>query len=53
MEISPQIAETVVKKSKSTTYRHLSMLVKMGYAEVSESTNNAVCRVEVGLLIKK
>ncbi len=45
MEITPQTAEKVVGKSKSTTYRYLSMLVKTGYIEVSGSTNNAVYRV--------
>lgn len=45
MEITPQIAEIVIKKSKSTTYRYLSMLVKTGYVEVSGSTNNAVYKL--------
>lgn len=45
MEITPQIAQTIVKKSKSTTYRYLSMLVKTGYVEVSESTNNAIYKL--------
>ncbi len=44
-EITPQIAETVLKKSKSTTYRYLSMLVGTGYVEVSGNTNNAVYKV--------
>lgn len=45
MEITPQTAEIVVGKSKSTTYRYLSMLVKTGYVEVSGSTNNAVYKL--------
>lgn len=45
MEITPQIAQTIVKKSKSTTYRYLSMLVKTGYVEVSGSTNNAIYKL--------
>lgn len=45
MEITPQIAEIIVKKSKSTTYRYLSMLVKIGYVEVSGSTNNAIYKL--------
>ena len=45
MEITPQIAEIIVKKSKSTTYRYLSMLVKTGYVEVSGSTNNAIYKL--------
>ena len=44
-EITPLIAETVLKKSKSTTYRYLSMLVGTGYVEVSGKTNNAVYKV--------
>ena len=44
-EITPLIAETVLKKSKSTTYRYLSMLVGTGYVEVSGNTNNAVYKV--------
>ncbi|MCM1112548.1 MAG: transcriptional regulator [Muribaculum sp.] len=44
-EITPQIAEAVLKKSKSTTYRYLSMLVGTGYVEVSGNTNNAVYKV--------
>ena len=44
-EITPLIAETVLKKSKSTTYRYLSMLVGTGYVEVCGNTNNAVYKV--------
>ena len=44
-EITPQAAEMVIGKSKSTVYRYLSMLVKTGYVEVSGSTNNAVYKV--------
>lgn len=40
-KITPQVAEMVIKKSKSTTYRYLSMLVETGYVEVSGNTNNA------------
>ena len=32
----------VIKKSKSTTYRYLTMLVATGYVEVSGNTNNAM-----------
>ncbi len=41
-EITPQTAEMVSKKSKSTTYRYLTMLVETGYVKVSGKTNNAV-----------
>ena len=44
-KITPQIAEMVIKKSKSTTYRYLTMLVGTGYVEVSGNTNNAVYKV--------
>lgn len=44
-EITPQKAETIVKKSKSTVYRYLTMLVETGYVEVNGNTNNAVYRV--------
>ena len=44
-EITPLIAETVLKKSKSTVYRYLSMLVGTGYVEVCGNTNNAVYKV--------
>ena len=41
-EITLQAAEIVSRKTKSTVYRYLSMLAKMGYVEVSGNTNNAV-----------
>ena len=41
-KITPQVAEMVIKKSKSTTYRYLTMLVETGCVEVSGNTNNAV-----------
>ena len=41
-EITPQAAEMVIGKSKSTVYRYLSMLAKTGYVEVIGNTNNAV-----------
>lgn len=44
-KITPQVAEMVIKKSKSTTYRYLTMLVETGYVEVSGNTNNAVYKV--------
>lgn len=44
-EITPQAAESIIKKSKSTTYRYLSMLVETGYVEVSGNTNNAVYKL--------
>lgn len=44
-EITPQAAQTVIKKSKSTTYRYLSMLVETGYVEVNGNTNNAVYKL--------
>ena len=44
-EITPQKAQTIVKKSKSTVYRYLSMLVETGFVEVDGNTNNAVYRV--------
>ena len=44
-EITPQTAEMMIGKSKSTVYRYLSMLVKTGYVEVTGSTNNAVYKV--------
>lgn len=49
-EITPQIAESVIKKSKSTTYRYLSMLVETGYVEVNGSTNNAVYKLSEKIL---
>lgn len=47
-KITPQIAEMIVKKSKSTTYRYLTMLVGTGYVEVSGNTNNAVYKLSKG-----
>lgn len=47
-KITPQIAEMVIKKSKSTTYRYLTMLVETGYVEVSGNTNNAVYKLSKG-----
>ena len=44
-KITPQVAEMLIKKSKSTTYRYLSMLVGTGYVEVSGNTNNAIYKV--------
>lgn len=44
-KITPQPAEMVIKKSKSTTYRYLTMLVETGYVEVSGNTNNATYRL--------
>ena len=44
-KITPQVAEMVIKKSKSTTYRYLTMLVETGYVEVSGNTNNAVYKI--------
>ena len=44
-EITPQAAESIIKKSKSTTYRYLSMLVETGYVEVCGNTNNAVYKL--------
>ena len=44
-KITPQVAEMLIKKSKSTTYRYLTMLVGTGYVEVSGNTNNAVYKV--------
>ena len=41
-KITLQVAEMVIKKSKSTTYRYLTMLVATGYVEVSGNTNNAM-----------
>ena len=50
-EITPQKAQTIVKKSKSTVYRYLSMLVETGFVEVDGNTNNAVYRVPDSSLI--
>ena len=47
-KITPQVAEMVIKKSKSTTYRYLTMLVGTGYVEVSGNTNNAVYKLSKG-----
>ena len=47
-KITPQVAEMVIKKSKSTTYRYLTMLVDTGYVEVSGNTNNAVYKLSKG-----
>ena len=47
-KITPQVAEMVIKKSKSTTYRYLTMLVETGYVEVSGNTNNAVYKLSKG-----
>ena len=47
-KITPQVAEMVIKKSKSTTYRYLTMLVNTGYVEVSGNTNNAVYKLSKG-----
>lgn len=44
-EITPQKAQTIVKKSKSTVYRYLSMLVETGFVEVDGNTNNTVYKV--------
>ena len=44
-KITPQVAEMLIKKSKSTTYRYLTMLVGTGYVEVCGNTNNAVYKV--------
>lgn len=44
-EITPQRAEMIVKKSKSTVYRYLTMLVETGYVEVNGNTNNSVYKV--------
>lgn len=44
-KITPQVAEMVIKKSKSTTYRYLTMLINTGYVEVSGNTNNAVYQI--------
>ncbi len=49
-EITPQKAETIIKKSKSTVYRYLTMLVETGFVEVNGNTNNAVYRVSMGHL---
>ena len=43
-EITPLEAERVVNKSKSTTYRYLTMLTETGYVEVYGNTNKAVYR---------
>lgn len=47
-KITPQVAEMVIEKSKSTTYRYLTMLVNTGYVEVSGNTNNAVYKLSKG-----
>ena len=44
-EVTPQIAESLTGKSKSTTYRYLTMLVQTRYVEVKGNTNNAVYKV--------
>ena len=46
--ITPKVAEMVIKKTKSTTYRYLTMLVETGYVEVSGYTNNAVYKLSKG-----
>lgn len=38
----------VIKKSKSTTYRYLTMLVGNGYVEVSGNTNKVVYKLSKG-----
>ena len=47
-KITTKIAEMVIKKSKSTTYRYLTMLVETGFVEVSGNTNNAVYKLSKG-----
>lgn len=49
-EITPQKAETIIKKSKSTVYRYLIILVQTGYVEVNGNTNNAVYKVSDKLI---
>ncbi len=49
-EITPQKAETIIKKSKSTVYRYLTILVQTGYVEVNGNTNNAVYKVSDKLI---
>lgn len=44
-KITPKVAESITRKSKSTTYRYLSMLTETGYIEVSGNTNNIVYEV--------
>ena len=44
-KITPQAAEAITQKSKSTTYRYLSMLAETGYIEVSGNTNNTIYKV--------
>lgn len=41
-QITPQEAEQLIKRSKSTIYRYLTILAETGYVEVSGSTNNIV-----------
>ena len=49
-EITPHKAETIIKKSKSTVYRYLTILVQTGYVEVNGNTNNAVYKVSDKLI---
>lgn len=42
MEITPKSAETILEMSTSTTYRYLSMLVKMGILKKEGNTNNVI-----------
>ena len=44
-KITPHAAEAITQKSKSTTYRYLSMLAETGYIEVSGNTNNTIYKV--------
>lgn len=44
-EITRKKAEMIIKKSKSTVYRYVTMLVETGFVEVNGNTNNAVYRV--------
>ena len=41
-QITPQEAEELINKSKSTVYRYLTILTETGYVEVSGNTNNIV-----------
>lgn len=49
-EITLQKAETIIKKSKSTVYRYLTILVQTGYVEVNGNTNNAVYKISDKLI---
>ena len=44
-KITPKVAEAITQKSKSTTYRYLTMLAETGYIEVSGNTSNTIYKV--------